>query len=114
MTLDATIVTGLAMAGAAAIGAIAGSAFVVLCLRRGALSVRTVDLPRQLIALDRLDVTIAMKADDGAVVATVSHEAALSCVVNRVVEDWLDANGLVVQFKGPDFRPALRTTKGTP
>lgn len=114
VALNQMLASGLALGCAAAIGAIVGGALLIWCLRRGVVTVRSVELPRQVLALDSLNVSIALKAENDSVVASATHTAALSGAVSRVVEDWLDSNGLVVQFKGPDFRPALRATKGTP
>ncbi|KWT67012.1 MULTISPECIES: hypothetical protein [unclassified Variovorax] len=86
------------------VGALAGGAFVVRALRKGHLQVRTVELPRQLMALDTINVTTLFKEEDGRVVMRTTKEIRASQMQADMVQAWLDDNDLVVQFKGREFK----------
>jgi hypothetical protein len=85
-------------------GALVGGAFVVRSLRKGHLVVRTIELPRQLVALDSLNVNTVFQEEDGRVVMRVNKEIRASQMQADMVQAWLDDNDLVVQFKGREFK----------
>ncbi|CAN7356427.1 hypothetical protein [Variovorax sp. LjRoot178] len=85
------------------VGALVGGVFVVRSLRKGHLAVRTVELPRQIMALDSLDVSTVFTAEDGRVVMRMNKEIRSSQIQADMVQAWLDDNDLVVQFKGREF-----------
>lgn len=84
-------------------GALVGGALVIRSLRKGHLAVRTVELPRQIMAVDSLNVSTVFTAEDGQVVMRMNKEIRSSQVQADIVQAWLDDNDLVVQFKGRDF-----------
>ncbi|VTU44922.1 hypothetical protein [Variovorax sp. RA8] len=86
------------------VGALVGAAFVVNSLRKGQIAVRTVELPRQLMALDSLSVSTNFVEEDGRVVMSMKKEIQSSQVQAETVQAWLDDNDLVAQFKGRDFK----------
>ena len=86
------------------VGALAGGAFVVRSLRKGHLAVRTVELPRQLLALDSLVVTTAFQESEGGIVMRTDKEIRPAQVQADMIQAWLDENDLVVQFKTREFK----------
>lgn len=85
------------------VGALVGGAFVVRSLRKGQVAARTVELPRQIMALDSLNVSTVFAEEDGRVVMRMNKEIRSSQVQADMVQAWLDDNDLVVQFKGREF-----------
>ncbi|CAN7774538.1 hypothetical protein LJR290_007715 [Variovorax sp. LjRoot290] len=84
------------------IGALVGGAFVIRSLRTGRIEVRAVELPRRVIALDSLQVSVEFNSKGDRIVAKTDHTVRMNSLEASVVQDWLDDNDLVVQFKGPD------------
>lgn len=94
------------------IGAIVGAAFVIRSLGTGRIEVRAVDLPRRILALDNLTVSVAFKDEDGRIVMETHKEIRAKGLEATVIEGWLDENDLIAQFKGPDFK--VPTPAGSP
>lgn len=94
--------------GAIIIGALVGAAIVVESLRRGRLEVRTVELPRQVYAVDGLNIDLELNTTDGQVVAVASHHINMEVLRASAVQTWLDQHGLIAQPKGRDFKVPAR------
>lgn len=86
------------------IGALVGGAFVIRSLHNGRITVRTVELPRRIVALDNLTVSVAIQGDQDRIVAKTNQTIGMNSLEAAVVQSWLDDNDLVVQFKGADFK----------
>lgn len=99
------------------VGALVGGAFVTHSLRKGQIAVRTVELPRQIMAIDSLNVSTVFTEEDGRVVLRMNKEIRSSQLQADMVQAWLDDNDLVVQFKSRDFKvpppPASNPWKAT-
>lgn len=85
-------------------GALIGAAFLIRALRSGNIRVHSVDLPKRLLALDTLKVSVDLKLEDGRVAASTAHRVSMDSITAGAVQAWLDDNDLVAQFKGRDFK----------
>ena len=86
------------------VGALLSAAFLIRALRTGSISVRTVDLPRRIVALDNLTVSVAILGEQDRIIASSNQTVGMNSLEAAAVQAWLDDNDLVVQPKGPDFR----------
>lgn len=94
----------VAAAACGVIGSFVGAAFVVRSLATGRLSVKTVELPRRIVALDSLKFSITFKDEDGRIVMDTIKEIRAEQLEAAVVEGWLNEHDLIAQFKGRDFK----------
>ena len=86
------------------IGALVGAAALALLLRKGKLVVRAVELPRRILALDNLSLSVTIKGENGRIMVTAHEDVRADSLAASAVEGWLEDNGLVAQFKGTDFK----------
>lgn len=86
------------------IGALVGAAFVVRSLGTGRIEVRSVELPRRIVALDNLSISLAFKGEDDRIVMETTKQVRAKALEAMVIEAWLDDNDLIAQFKGRDFK----------
>jgi hypothetical protein len=86
------------------VGALLGAAFVVHELRSGSIAVRAVELPRRLVSLDSISLSVDILGEQGRIVAGAKQTFDMNALGATAVQAWLDDHDMVAQPKGPDFK----------
>lgn len=98
------------------IGAFVATDWLVHSLRKGHLMVKSVELPRQVVKIDKLKVNLTFSDQDGIVYLRATHEVTADGAVADLVQEWLDDKGLVLNFKSlniPPGRPIKKASSGS-
>ncbi|TAL65663.1 MAG: hypothetical protein EPN79_10795 [Burkholderiaceae bacterium] len=96
---------------AGVVGAIFGGSVVLVSLKNGRIQVQSVELPRQVVEIDRLNIGMVFKDMEDHIAVKTTHKLQVDGLLSEIAEDWLDKNGLVAQFKGCDFKVSLPTAR---
>ncbi|WP_298706170.1 hypothetical protein [uncultured Variovorax sp.] len=98
--LDVSVIVLFAAAVVCGVlGAFVASVWIVHSLRTGHLVVKAVDLPRQVVEIEKLKVALSFSDEDGTICMRAAHEVTAKGSAAALVQHWLDANGLVLNFK---------------
>lgn len=110
-----TIIVFVTAVVSGVLGAMVATAWLIHSLRKGRLVVKSVELPRQVIEIDKLKVNLTFSEQDGVICLRAAHEVTADGAVASLMQEWLDNNGLVLNFKSlsnPHERPVKKTPSG--